>query len=344
MGKNGMLEIRNGLMILLVLFGNSALATEKKEFIVTQHGVVSDGKTLNTKAIQALIDHTSEQGGGTIVFPQGRFLTGSLEMKSNVGLYLAKDAVLLGSTNPYDYIKPPTPNSPQSPKTDDNSELGLILAIGAEHITLSGPGTIDGQGLQLALNGDSLHHTGELIDKNYNARRMRPSELVRPKLFRFLNCKHIRVTGLTLTNSANWGLSFDLCEQLELDGLKIINRAYWNNDGIDVTDCRCVRITNCHVNAADDGICLKSYHPNSTNDSIYIANCEIRSSASAVKFGTGSYGGFRNVTIEHIRVFDTFRSAIAIESVDGAVIEKHPREQYSGQKHRQCAVYQAWSP
>jgi hypothetical protein len=103
--------------------------------------------------------------------------------------------------------------------------------------------------------------------------------------------------------------------------VKIINRAFWNNDGIDITDCHNVSISNCDVNSADDGICLKSYYPGYFNDSIYIANCTIRSSASAIKFGTASYGGFKNVTIENIKIHDTFRSAIALESVDGGVIE-----------------------
>ena len=106
-----------------------------------------------------------------------------------------------------------------------------------------------------------------------------------------------------------------------LRGLDIFNRAYWNNDGIDLTDCQNVLVEDCKVNSADDGICLKSYDPNSGNDSITIRNCEIRSSASAVKFGSASYGGFRHIRIQGIRVFDTFRSALAIESVDGAVIE-----------------------
>ena len=99
------------------------------------------------------------------------------------------------------------------------------------------------------------------------------------------------------------------------------NRAYWNNDGFDIIDCHNVKITRCNINSADDGICLKSYHPDAYNDSIYIADCEVRSSASAIKFGTASWGGFKNITIDDIRVFDTFRSAIAIESVDGGHIE-----------------------
>lgn len=298
-----------------------AQSAEAKSYNIRDFGAIPDGVTLNTEAIQKAIDKANSTGGGKVIFPSGKFLTGSIQLKSNVELHLEKGAVLLGSTSPYDYFKAEEEEKTHSPKTDDNSALGLILAIEAKHVKISGQGTIDGQGLALALNGDSLHHAGVLVDENYNYRRMRPSELVRPKLFRFLQCENIEIENLTLTNSANWGLSFELCKNLVLDSLTIVNRAYWNNDGIDITDCKNVSITHCDINSADDGICLKSYHPDDCNDSIYIANCTVRSSASAIKFGTGSFGGFKNVTIENIKVFDTFRSAIAIESVDGAVIE-----------------------
>lgn len=311
--------LRFYIVLFLIVLQISSFA-KTRQYNIADFGAVPDGKTLNTEVIQRVIDKVSSDGGGTVVVPAGEFLTGSIQLKSNVELFLSKGALLLGSTNPYHYFEVERKGVAESSRKD-NSELGLILAAGANNIKLRGEGTIDGQGLQLALNGDSLHHTGELVDANYSQRRMRPSELVRPKLFRFLECKNIEITGLTLKNSASWGLSFDLCQNMVLDSLKVINRAYWNNDGMDITDCRNVRVTNCNVDAADDGICLKSYHVGETNDSIYVANCEIRSSASAVKFGTASFGGFRNVHIEHIRVFDTFRSAIAIESVDGGVIE-----------------------
>ena len=97
---------------------------------------------------------------------------------------------------------------------------------------------------------------------------------------------------------------------------------YWNNDGIDVVDCRNVRITHCYVNSADDGICLKSQNGREHwNEDVYIADCTVRSSASAIKFGTAGYGGFKNVRIRRIRVFDTFRSALALECVDGGDLE-----------------------
>lgn len=294
----------------------------KKEFNVTKYGAISDGKTLNTKAIQKAINTaTKEKLGGIIVFPKGKFLTGSIEMRSNVDLYFAEDAVLLGSSNPNDYIAMDTKGRPHSPKNDDNSQLALILAHNANNIKLYGKGAIDGQGRELALNIDSLHHAGVKIDPNYSYKSMRSNETVRPKLFRFSQCSDVKIQNLNIKSSACWGLSFELCNDLLIDGIKLTNRAFWNNDGMDITDCKNVKITNCDVDSADDGICLKSYYPDYANENIYIANCTIRSSASAIKFGTASYGGFKNVTIENIKIFDTFRSAIAIESVDGGTIE-----------------------
>lgn len=307
-------------MILGVVAGFDASAKSKK-YLITDFGAVNDGKTLNTAAIQSLIDKTNKIGGGTIVFPSGEYLSGSLLMKSNVNLQLEKGAVLLGSTNPYDYPQIEMPGRPELASRDDNSQMALLVAHKANDFTISGEGKIDGQGRALALNVDSLHHAGELIDPKYSSRRNRPHETARPKLFRFSQCENVFITDLDLYNGACWGLSFELCKNLNLDNLKVVNRAYWNNDGMDITDCTNVKISNCDVNSADDGICLKSYYPGYCNDTILIENCVIRSSASAIKFGTASYGGFKNVTIKNIKVYDTFRSAIAIESVDGGIIE-----------------------
>lgn len=310
------------LMVFLLSAKNKEQAkTSPKAFLITQYGAVPDGKTLNTQAIQKAIDAAFKNKGGQVIFPKGRFLSGSIVMKSNVSLYFEKEAVLLGSTNPKDYLNMVFEGRPVSPKADDNSQMALILANKANNIAIKGKGTIDGQGLQLALNIDSLHHAGVAIDPKYSLRRNRPNETMRPKLFRFSQCDAVLIEGLKVGAASCWGLSFELCSNLTLDKLTIVNRSYWNNDGMDITDCKNVKVVNCDINAADDGICLKSYYPGYANDGIYIANCTIKSSASAIKFGTASFGGFKNVVIKDIKVYDTFRSAIAIESVDGAIIE-----------------------
>lgn len=276
---------------------------------------VGDGKTLNTQALQQAIDEISNNGGGCLTLTPGTYLTGMLIMKSNVELHLEAGATLLGSTNPYDYDAPKGIGK----RGDEDVHVGLIVSDHAQNIRFSGKGTIDGQGLDLALAIDSLHHIGERIDANYNVKRKRPS--TRPKLFFLDHTDGIIVEGLTLKNSSGWGLSVDNSTNIKIDGLKVINRGYWNNDGIDLNDCQHAIVQNCDINSADDGVCLKSDNLNSCCQNILVQNCRIASSASAVKFGSSSYGGFKDITIKNIDVYDTFRSAIALETVDGGILE-----------------------
>jgi hypothetical protein len=278
----------------------------KNEINIISFGAVGDGKTLNTKAIQKAIDEVSSKGGGTVIVPKGRFLTGAISLKSGVKLHLDFNAVILGSIDPFDYIV-------------DNKFMNFINADNASNIGITGEGTIDGRGRKLALVIDSLYFAGVWDDPGYNHRRHRPEK--RPKLLHFTQSDHIIIEGIAAMNSASWVLDFDRCNHLTINKVPVESDDFWNNDGMDIGDCRNVKITNCYVNSSDDGICLKSHHAGYLNDSIYIANCTVRSSASAIKFGTASVGGFRNVKIENIYIFDTFRSAIALESVDGGILE-----------------------
>ena len=281
---------------------------KKATFSVLSFGAKGDCYTINTNAIQAGIDSLATLGGGRLIVPEGKFISGSIVLKSGVDLHLLKNAVLLGSTDLYQY------------KSLSRSKA-LLLAEGQTNISISGKGTIDGQGRRLALNVDSFYYIGKLDPKRYNLRRKRPNEDMRPQIINFGSCKSLKITGITIKNSSSWVQTYDKCRNLVIDSIRVESDAYWNNDGIDISDCKNVRMTNCFVNAADDGICLKSSDKDDWNDSIYIANCTVRSSANAVKFGTGSTGGFKNVTIENIKVYDTFRSAIALETVDGGVLE-----------------------
>ncbi len=306
-------------LLLCTLYTNAfCFSKDLDKYFVENYGAVADGKTLNTKAIQNAIEEASFKGGGQVVFSKGIYLTGSIILKSNVTLLVEAGSKILGSTNPNDYQRLEIQDGPISPNAADNSKLALILSHKSKNVGISGKGTIDGQGRQLALTIDSLYLISNTIDKRNNKR---PPETLRPKLTIFMECENVNISDITIKNASCWVMTYELCNKVTVNNIKIESRAYWNNDGMDITDCRDVKITNCDINTADDGICLKSYYPGFYNDSIYIADCTIRSSASAVKFGTASHGGFRNVTIENIQVFDTYRSAIAIESVDGGFIE-----------------------
>lgn len=290
------------------LSAKSGKSDKKVDFSIKSFGAVGDGKTMNTTAIQSAIDELAKSGGGKLIIPEGRFLTGSIILKSGIELHLQKNAVLLGSSNPNDYQKL-------------SHKKALILAENQSDLKISGSGEIDGQGRKLALHSDSLYYVGQVDPKYYNQRRKRPEEIYRPVIIEMTGCVNVQIKGISIKNGSSWVQSYDKCRDMVFDSLKVISDAYWNNDGFDISDCKNVRVTNCFVNSADDGICLKSGDKNDWNESIYIANCTVRSSANAVKFGTGSTGGFKNVIIENIKVYDTFRSAIALETVDGGILE-----------------------
>lgn len=298
--------MRISFLVCIVLISYDILLAQDVDILA--FGAVPDGTTLNTISIQSAIDSVHAKGGGRVVIPAGTFLSGSILMKSGVELHLLKGARLLGSTDPEHYIKL-------------NRWKALVMADSQIHISITGEGEIDGQGRQLALHLDSLFYAGQIDSVDYEFPEHRPKYYLRPQLIEFVNCAFIEVRNVTLKNAACWVQTHDKCNNIVIDHVRTESDAYWNNDGIDISDCNNVRITNCVVNAADDGICLKSHSREYSCDNIYIGNCTVRSSASAIKFGTVSHGGFKNVTIEHIKVYDTFRSAIAIECVDGGLLE-----------------------
>jgi len=275
-----------------------------KDYPVSLFGIYSDGVTLNTRSIQFAIDYIHKQGGGRLVFDVGRFLTGSIHLKSNVTLHLLEGAVIVGSLNRFDY--------------DSMRFTALIFSNDQQNIGITGDGVIDGQGRQVARNVVDLVHRGLIKDKFRNDR---PEVENRPMLVYFQNCTDVSIRKVTMRNAAAWVQTYDQCTLLHIDSITVDSRAFWNNDGLDIVDCDSVSITNSYIDAADDGICLKSHDPKKVCQNIIARNCVIRSSASAIKFGTASLGGFRNIRIINIKIFDTYRSAIALEAVDGGSIE-----------------------
>ncbi|NNE13636.1 MAG: glycoside hydrolase family 28 protein [Saprospiraceae bacterium] len=294
-------------IILLVLFSFSA---EAKDHNIVDYGAKPDGVTLNTSAIQKAIDQAHLEKGGRVIVPTGHFLTGSFTLKSNVELHLTSDAVLLSSTH-FEHHK----------VVEGSYQRSIIMSSYQDNISITGSGTIDGQGLETALRTDSLFTAGVLDQKYYNHIEHRPRFYMRPMLIVFMKCTNIVIRDIHLIDGASWIQHYDRCENLTISGITVNSDAYWNNDGIDISDSKNVYLTDSHFDSSDDGICLKSHFDDEMLENVIIENCSVRSSASAVKFGTKSLGGFKNVTIKNIKVYDTFRSAIAIESVDGGDLE-----------------------
>lgn len=271
---------------------------------IVDFGAVSDGKTLNTTAIQSAIDNCFAKGGGKVIVPEGTFLTGTIVLKTGVNLHFTEGAILLGSSRREDYQK--------------NDWFALILAKNQKNIKITGKGIIDGQGKLLAEDVTRLWKLGVL--KNVKPHN-RPDENHRPQIIEMSDCQGITIENVTIKNAACWVQTYHNCSNLTMNKVRVESTAYWNNDGIDIVDCQKVRIKNCFINAADDGICLKSHDTKKRCEDIKIARCTIRSSASAFKIGTASYGGFKRIRVRNLYIYDTYRSAIALECVDGGVLE-----------------------
>jgi len=289
--------------LFILLFASFGLSA--KDYNASMFGVKSNGTTMNTNSIQKGIDFVSENGGGRLVFYVGRYLTGTIHMKSNVTIQLEEGAILVGSPNPLDY-------------EFLSNWTALIFAHDVNNIGITGKGVIDGQGFTVATNLVQLIHAGVIKDPlKYD----RPWEGRRPQNIYFKGCRNVRIEGITLKDPGSWNQQYDQCKNVIVKGITVDSKSYWNNDGIDIVDCDSVSVTDSYFDAADDGICLKSHNADFVCQNVYIHNNTIRTSANGIKFGTASLGGFRNIKIINNLVFDTFRSAVTFAAVDGGVVE-----------------------
>lgn len=274
---------------------------------IRDHGAAGDGVTLETGAIQAAIDACAATGGA-VVMPPGRYLSGTLFMRSNVTLHLCRGATLLGSTDLKDF--PPVRPALRA-FVDNYSDKSLIYGENLENIGIGGEGVIDGQG--------GLYE-----------RKIRPLD-VRPMILRFVTCRRLRVENVTLQHSPiflQWYLG---CEELWVQGVRGFNHCNFQNDFLTFDGCRNVIVRDCIGDSDDDGITLKSSSDRAC-ENIAISNCNISTICNALKFGTESSGGFRNISVNNLVVRQTvqedFRqthkpglAGIAISVVDGAELD-----------------------
>jgi hypothetical protein len=291
---------------------------------VRDFGAKGDGRTLDTVAIQSAIDKASEAGGGRVALPPGIYLSGSLHLKSHIEFFIDQGATLLGSASLSDYVRgkrcvAQSADGQEEP-TGEDSRYALLLAHGQEDMTLSGEGTINGQGRALALDVLRRIQAGEI------ASRLKgdgyPNEEARPSLIDFCDCRKVKVTGVTLRDASCWTEIYANCEDLVVEGIHVHSAVYWNADGIDIVDCKRVRMSHCDIYSEDDALCLKSESGGGGCEDVDVSDCRVCSIVeNAFKLGTSGKGGFRNIHASNLTVDNTRRSAIALESVDGGALE-----------------------
>ena len=268
-------------MALFAANNTNNIAVKSNRYNITAFGAVGDGITLNTAAIQSAIDACNSSGGGRVVIPSGKYLSGTIIMKNNVELYFEQNAIVLASSEHKDFPLQPLPKY-RSHKDQLGGFYALIYAEGAENIALTGFGTIDGQG---KLQKSREHKVAGDIDG-------------RPRNILFISCKNVRIEGLHLRNSGVWNQHYLNCEDVRINNITVYNHSNRNNDGIDIDGCRRVVLSNSILDSDDDCITLKSTGPAACED-IVISNCVVSSFCNAIKAGTESSGGFRNISISN---------------------------------------------
>jgi polygalacturonase len=298
---------------------------------VTAFGAIGDANTVNTVAIQKAIDAVAAAGGGEVVFPPGQFVTGTIYMKTGVHLRLGAGCILSGSSDLADY---PLNRCAYPSRSDSYTQRALIWAEGVGDMGIHGPGTIDGRG---------SHFNGKVATDEEVAAASEPfvkegryptdkAYLNRPYLIRFVSCRNVTVENLKLRNSAMWMQHYLDCDFLTLRGLDVFNHAAPNNDMIDIDGCRDVLVADCIGDTDDDALTLKSTGAKPT-ERVVITNCILRSHCNAIKCGTESAGGFKDIAISNcviqrsaVKEAPSGRpeglAGIALEIVDGGTLER----------------------
>ncbi|TDE16619.1 glycosyl hydrolase family 28 protein [Dyadobacter psychrotolerans] len=316
---------------------------KKDTFYITQYGAKNDGVFLNSVAINKAIDECSSKGGGTVLIPDGFWLTGPIVLKSNVNLHISKGALLQFSDNYDDY--PVVKTSWEG--LDAIRCQSPISAADVSNIAITGGGIVDGAGQvwrsvkkekltegqwkklvasggvlgkdqttwypsEKSLLGNNTKGAGN-IAAGYNLDNVAPfKDFLRPNMVRFTNCKKILLDGVTFQNSPAWNLHPMLCEHITLTNLTVRNPWYaQNGDGVDLESCRFGLIDNCTFDVGDDGICIKSGRDEEgrkrgvPTENIIVQNSSVFHGHGGFVIGSEMSGGVKNLYITNCNFLGT---------------------------------------
>lgn len=296
----------------------------------------------NMNLIRSTIDRLTQEGGGTLYFPAGSYLTGPIEMKSNITIELEAGAVLKFSTD-FDLYTPYVEVRHEGVMM--KSFHPLIYARNAENITIKGEGTLEGQGkawwteffkvyVDLRDHGvRTVNKYQTMFDKANDVAAIRAEvnedwygtldrRFFRPPFIQPLNCKNVRIEGVKIYNSPFWTINPQYCDNVEVRGITLINPPSPNTDGINPESCKNVRISDCHISVGDDCITIKSGRDLQGRnigvpcENITITNCTMLAGHGGVVIGSEMSGGVKKVTISNC-VFDGTDRGIRLKSTRG---------------------------
>ena len=322
------------------------------EYSVLSYGADPNGNFLSTFAIQKAIDDAAKFGGRVLI-PAGKYLTGTIWLKSNVELHLCLGATLLASPDLSDYNESDAYPQNFGCVGEEWNGKHLIIAYEAENIAITGLGTIDGNAecfycAPVPWDGYTWEKGLALAKDKVN---LRPGQLIA-----VIECKNVLISDVTIQNSTCWCCFLLGCIDVRIRGVKISNPPEnANTDGIDIDTCSCVTVSDCIIDTGDDAIALRCdgervLHKDPVCEYITITNCVLASSSSVFRIGVGQ-GTLRHIRVDNIvmkrgavgmcfmgcwtigkytNIFDTHFSRISAEalsfpfqinSIEGAVFD-----------------------
>jgi polygalacturonase len=267
----------------------AAAVSAQESYNILTFGAKGDGVTDDAVAIQKAIDRCSTEGGGVVLFPRNHvFLSGPVELKSNVELHLEATATL--KANPDESIY-------KLSAFGENRGEGMLWlwAKDADNISITGKGTIHGNGI--AFMGAELEDSYELkplADQTFDPR---------PHVLTLTNVQNLTIRDVTIKEGAYWTVHLIGCNEAVIDGINLLNNLkIRNGDGIDLDHSKHVRIANCHITSGDDCICLKNrreFEQYGSCHDIVVTNCVMSSRSCAIKIGSENMDSIYNVVFDN---------------------------------------------
>jgi len=290
-------------------------------FNITDYGAQPDGSTYNTEAFKKAIADCVEKGGGIVLVPKGKYLTGAIHLDNNVNLHLEEGAEILFSTNPKDYY-PLVPTSYEGVELMNYSPL--IYANNKNNVAVTGKGTLNGQANNdnwwkwcgketygwekgTPQQKDSLN-LPRLMDMGQNGtpleeRVFGDGHYLRPSFIEFYECENALLKGVKVTNSPFWIIHPFKSNNITIDGVTVESHGP-NNDGCDPEYSKNVIIKNCTFNTGDDCIAIKAGRDAEgrrvgiKTENVVVQNCKMIDGHGGVVIGSEMSAGVSNVYVE----------------------------------------------
>ncbi|MDX2194939.1 MAG: glycosyl hydrolase family 28 protein [Cytophagales bacterium] len=328
------------LLLIVILLYNCSDNNQKNFYNIKDFGAKSDSTYINTKSINDAINTCNKMGGGKVYVPQGIYYSGTINLKSNVTLYLESGAVIKGSKDTADYIK-------------DGKRYGLFYTRNAKNITIEGSGEINGNGTyfhdptQPHIAGDlAVEYTrqgNDFMNIKYGLDDGPIKYKYRPGMMMvFMKCENIKIKDVMLKDTPEWTMRVGDCDNVEVSGVSVhANLLVPNSDGIHCTNSRNVRISNCDIRCGDDAVIVSGFdenvgvHSGQKNDAaintfeygnktgyaenIVVSNCLLQSRSAGIRIGYGNLP-IRNCIFSNLVIYESNRG-IGIFTRDSAGIE-----------------------